>query len=94
MRFHCIGVTGELVEEILETGEAMDTEEIADLLEEARAEVPESDESFAMHVADQSHEEGSEEEGLDSEDDITDEEDSLSEDRYNSAGEEVRVGVK
>lgn len=85
-------MTGEL---ILETAESMDTEEIADLLEDAHAEEPDmsmSDESFGGRGADQSHEEGSEEEGLESDEGVSDEEDSLSEDRYNSAGEEVSLG--
>lgn len=72
----------------------MHTQQIAELLEVEPPDTAMSDESFGSHGHHQSNEEEEEdgsEEGLDSEDEITDdEEELLTEDGYNSAGEEVR----
>lgn len=70
----------------METAEEMDTEEIAELLDEAHADSPDGSRGPR-----QSNEEGSEE-GMES-DEVTDgdDDDELAEDRYNSAGEEVGI---
>ncbi len=92
------GLADNIVEEFLETAEDMDTEEIAELLDEARGDNPDASMSGDDTLAFVSHEGGHEsveegsEDGTESDEEISDDDDDLldDEDRFNSAGEEVR----
>jgi len=92
---NCVGEVAEgIVDEILETAEDMDTEEIAELLDGAHVGGPDmsmSDDLSFGAGPNQSNEEGSDE-GTES-DEVTTDEEVLDEERYNSAGEEVRVAI-
>lgn len=85
-------VAEEIVEEFLETAEDMDTEDIAELLEEAREDHL-AERFGASPGSHPSPREMPEEEEVESDEVSDEDENMLDEDRYNSAGEEVRLSL-